>query len=105
MPAGREMLEGPRASFALRCDHVPVREAVEDPRAVQHRVGRLVEIVVAGGNVTLEMLQLEVQPSLELGPGRRRDDLLRRFPVKQDIAPGEPVRAMERPRLVSTVRT
>lgn len=103
VPPTRQVLQGPEAGGALGDHHVPGLEGVEDAAAGEQRVRRLVRIGVTFQDVALQVLDLAIELTEQLLPGRWGDEGVRIGPVEGRVAPGEPVRAVDRPGRVAAV--
>jgi hypothetical protein len=97
MPADREVFERPFAGRSLGDCNVAGLNRAENAAAIQERVGGFVRIGVTLDNVALEVLQLSVKVDLELGPGRRQDELGRLSAIQVRVSAGKPVRSIDRP--------
>ena len=76
-------------------------DRIQDPAAVQERVGGLERVGVALDHVALDVLELPVEFARKLRPSRPRHDLGGRATVQGYVSVIEPVRAVDRPRRVA----
>ena len=103
MPSVGQVLDAPRSCLALRHHDVAGLEGTNDAAAVEEGIRRLVRIGVAGLDVPLEVLDLGPQRLIQLVTGRWGNEVGRLGPVQEDVPATEPVRAIDRPRLVEPV--
>lgn len=97
MPAARQTLQRPSARRAFRHHHAAGLDRVQDPAAVEHRVGGLERIVVTRSDMPLEMFKLAAEVDFDLGPGGYGDDLARLVAIQGHVLSCVPVCSMNGP--------